>query len=95
MKLRFLLNGCVGNGDFAKSSCELPNDVFGGGPAGVKEPAEDGGGGPAGVVEGFDAKLPKPRPLRWLSGVAGGLEENGTVKPDMVWGEQINSTHPT
>lgn len=64
---------------------ELPKTDEGGGPAGVNEPVDDGGG-PAGVVEGFVA----PKEKLWpdlLSGVdggdGGGLEENGTWKPDM------------
>lgn len=53
----------------------------------MKEPAEDGGG-PAGVVEGFEAK---PFELKLVCrlfdpGVDGakGLEESGTVHPDMM-----------
>ena len=67
------------------SSCELPNTEGGGGPAGVNDLAEEGGG-PAGVVDGLVAKTPYE--CLWLSlvclrlsGVEGGLEENGTVKP--------------
>lgn len=44
----------------------------------MKEPDDDGGG-PAGVVEGLDTKL-----RRLPSGVAGGLEDNGTAKPDIL-----------
>lgn len=65
---------------------ELPRKDEGGGPAGVNDPDEEGGGGPAGVVEGFEA--PKEKGLLpffdFLSGVAGGLDENGTWKPDMA-----------
>lgn len=43
---------------------------LGGGPAGVKDLAEDGGG-PAGVVEGFDMA----NMFLAFSGVSGGLEE--------------------
>lgn len=64
---------------------ELLKADEGGGPAGVKDPAEDGGG-PAGVVEGFEA--PNEYCLApsfvLLSGVEGGLEDNGTWKPDIV-----------
>lgn len=71
--------------EFALPKSELPRNDDGGGPAGVKDP-EDDGGGPAGVVEGFEA--PKEKILLplfdFLSGVAGGLEENGTWKPDMT-----------
>lgn len=51
----------------------------------MKDLAEDGGG-PAGVVEGFDI----PKELGFVSyrvrasGVDGGLDENGTWKPDMM-----------
>lgn len=51
----------------------------------MNEPAEDGGG-PAGVVEGLDA--PKENclalSLELLSGVEGGLEDNGTWNPDIL-----------
>jgi len=51
----------------------------------VNEPADDGGG-PAGVVEGLDT--PKEcclvLSLELLSGVDGGLEDNGTWKPDIL-----------
>lgn len=61
--------------------------VDGGGPAGVKDAAEFGGG-PAGVVDGFSAmseKIDVPRKYcDFESGVAGGLEENGTWKVDMA-----------
>jgi hypothetical protein len=65
---------------FVLPSIELPKKDEGGGPAGVKDPDDEGGGGPAGVVEGFEA--PKENGLlpffEFFSGVAGGLEENGT-----------------
>lgn len=67
----------------------------GGGSAGVKEPADDGGG-PAGVVDGFVAKvflanpfegfantLVDPRPDSGVDGACG-LDESGTVQPDMM-----------
>lgn len=70
---------------FAVPIIELPRKDDGGSPAGVNEP-EDDGGGPAGVVEGFEApKENKLLPLLdFFSGVAGGLEEYGTWKPDIV-----------
>ena len=37
----------------------LPNIEDGGGPAGVKDLADEGGG-PAGVVDGFSARLESP-----------------------------------
>ena len=58
----------------------------GGGPAGVNEPADEGGG-PAGVVERFEAPNENclAPSLFLLSGVAGGgLDENGTWKPDIL-----------
>lgn len=55
--------------------------VDGGGPAGVNDAAEFGGG-PAGVVDGFSAMSEKVDVAfeyrDFGSGVAGGLEENGT-----------------
>jgi hypothetical protein len=73
----------------------------GGGPAGVNDPADEGGG-PAGVVEGLEA--PKENwfaPFLFLlSGVdGGGLDENGTWKPDIFnmahcrCGSQTNTNH--
>jgi hypothetical protein len=61
-----------------RPNCELPKTEDGGGPTGVNDKWCDDGGGPAGVVEGLDEKL------RRLSGVAGGLEEIGTAKPDIA-----------
>ncbi len=65
----------------SEPNCELPNMVDGGGPAGVNDAAEFGGG-PAGVVDGFSAMSEKVDvALEYRdfgSGVAGGLEENGT-----------------
>ena len=70
--------------DFVKRSLltpvpgrELPKTEGGGGPAGVKEAADEGGG-PAGVVEGWLNTLPpKKEGLRWSGvcrpGVDGGL----------------------
>ena len=57
----------------------------GGGPTGVKEPADEGGG-PAGVVEGFEAPKGLNAPSLRLSGVEGGLEEyeSGTWKEGMA-----------
>lgn len=54
----------------------------------MKDFADDGGG-PAGVVEGLVPKMPEPLTLllalRWLdAGVAGGLDERGTVQVDMT-----------
>lgn len=52
----------------------------------MKEPFDEGGG-PAGVVEGFEApngKLLLPL-FDLLSGVDGGLEENGTWKAIATW----------
>ena len=64
---------------------ELPSIDEGGGPAGVNEPADEGGG-PAGVVEGLEAPKENCLAPSWLllSGVDGGLEENGTWKPDIM-----------
>lgn len=69
-----------------KSSLELPSMLEGGGPTGVKEPADEGGG-PAGVVEGFEAPKGLNAPSLRLSGVDGcGLEEyeSGTRKEGMA-----------
>ena len=53
----------------------------------MKEPTEEGGG-PAGVVEGFEAKPLELKLVRLLfdPGVNGanGVEESGTVHPDMT-----------
>lgn len=66
------------------SGGELPNFEDGGLPAGVKDRSDEPGGGPAGVVDGFDAKLlAKGLVFRLLSGVEGGLEENGTWNVDI------------
>jgi hypothetical protein len=69
---------------YCESSLELSKTDEGGGPAGVNEPADDGGG-PAGVVEGFE--VPKENSLEpsldLLSGVDGGLEDDGNWKPDI------------
>ena len=69
------------------ASCELPNTLDGGGPAGVKEFVADGGG-PAGVVEGPVLSAAKGLlflPLCFCAGVEGGLDEKGTVNPpDML-----------
>lgn len=64
----------------------------GGGPAGVNEPLDEGGG-PAGVVEGIDAPNEKPLPAWFdlLSGVDGGLDENGTSKLIVAFCERIQS----
>lgn len=56
----------------------------------MNEGAEEGGG-PAGVVEGLDMKLFEfdewPLAVRDRdSGVDGGLDENGTAKPDIAEG---------
>lgn len=50
-KLDFDLNRLL-----PEANWELPKMLCGGGPAGVKERAEEGGG-PAGVVEGWAVKL--------------------------------------
>lgn len=64
---------------FEEPIIELPRNEEGGGPAGVKVPADDGGR-PAGVFEGLAPKLNVLSApfLDRLSGVEGGLEENGT-----------------
>jgi len=83
------------NNVFPEPSCELPKIDEGGGSAGVKEPTDDGGG-PAGVVDGFGAKVFFAKPFEGFaktlvslppdSGVEGacGLDERGTVQPDIV-----------
>ena len=82
----------------------MKNEEDRGGPAGVNDGAEEGGG-PAGVVERLKLKAvavvlvanPLGVCIR-LSGVDGGLEEKGTVKPD-IWelfklGTQTASEEP-
>jgi len=83
------------NNVFPEPSCEPPKIDDGGGSAGVKERADDGGG-PAGVVDGFGARvffagvledfaetLKGSRPESGVDGACG-LDENGTVQPDMM-----------
>ena len=84
-KLDFELNRLL-----PEPSWELPKTLDGGGPAGVKERAEEGGG-PAGVVEGWATKPANGFPClldvrERESGVDGGLEDSGTVQPDMMFG---------
>ena len=71
-------------------NCELPKTLEGGGSAGVKDRAE--GGGPAGVVDMLEAKLSSTLSYSltlgcreiFEPGVEGGLEEKGTVQPDIL-----------
>jgi len=68
---------------YSEFNNELPKTDEGGGPAGVNDPADEGGG-PAGVVDRFEAPKENFFEASRRSGVDGGLEENGTWKPDIV-----------